>query len=298
MLIKCKDIAEKELDKLTEDIDKLKEEGCPPHIRIIRVDGDDASSVYVNKKIDKCSERNIDSSVKLLPNDVDLFGVTKAIDEANHDDDVTAVMVQLPLPNHLKKYETVILDRIFPIKDADCLTTYNIGRLFNEFYDIAPCTPQGVMDILNHCDIDLQGKKVLVINRSKLVGKPLMQLLLNKNAQVNVAHSKCVNLTEDMLDADIIITATGRANFIDKKILDEMNYCNMHCGGRTTFIVDVGVTRNEEGRLCGDVIRDDNYINSLDYVKVTASPGGAGLTTVANLLKNTVTLTKLQSSLK
>lgn len=291
MLIKCKDIAEKELDKLTNDINELIAKGIEPHALIIRVDGDKPSEKYVNNKVKKCAERNIKSTICLLPNYVSMDQLLSVIKNANTNNNIHGIMLQLPLPAHLDAERAI--NAISPSKDIDCLTTYNVGKVLEGTSVVAPCTPQGIIDILKANNIEITGKDVLIINRSMLVGKPLAALILNENGTPIIAHSKTKNLREKMMNADIIVTAVGKANFINKEMLNILENVNS-----SKFIVDVSINFNEEGKLCGDVVRDEDYINSLNNVSVTAVPGGVGLTTVANLLKNTITLTKEQVNSK
>lgn len=291
MLIKCKDIAEHELDKLTDDINLLIAKGQAPHARIIRVDGDKPSEKYVNNKVKKCAERNVESSICLLPNDVTMEKLLKTIEEANNDPNVHGIMLQLPLPAHLDADKAI--NAISPKKDIDCLTTYNVGKLLEGTSVIAPCTPQGIIDILKANNVDITGKDVLIINRSMLVGKPLAALILDNNGTPTIAHSKTKNIMDKMMDADIIITAVGKPNFFTEDMLNVLDSFANH-NNKTKFIVDVSINFNKEGKMCGDVVRNDDFINSLNNIHVTAVPGGVGLTTVANLVKNTVTLAKEQ----
>ena len=291
MLIKCKDIAEHELDKLTDDINLLIAKRQAPHARIIRVDGDKPSEKYVNNKVKKCAERNVESSICLLPNDVTMEKLLKTIEEANNDPNVHGIMLQLPLPAHLDADKAI--NAISPKKDIDCLTTYNVGRLLEGTSVIAPCTPQGIIDILKANNVDITGKDVLIINRSMLVGKPLAALILDNNGTPTIAHSKTKNIMDKMMDADIIITAVGKPNFFTEDMLNVLDSFANH-NNKTKFIVDVSINFNKEGKMCGDVVRNDDFINSLNNIHVTAVPGGVGLTTVANLVKNTVTLAKEQ----
>lgn len=289
MIIKCKEIAEKELDKLTDDINELIAKRIEPHALIIRVDGDKPSEKYVNNKVKKCAERNIKSTVCLLPNYVSMDQLLSVIKNANTNNDIHGIMLQLPLPAHLDAEKAI--NAISPSKDIDCLTTYNVGKVLEGTSVVAPCTPQGIIDILKANNIEIAGKDVLIINRSMLVGKPLAALILNENGTPIIAHSKTKDLRDKIIDADIIVTAVGKTNFINKEILDVLEHEGYN---NPKFIVDVSINFNEEGKLCGDVVKDDDYINSLKNVYVTAVPGGVGLTTVANLLKNTITLAKEQ----
>lgn len=291
MLIKCKDIAEHELDKLTNDINELIAKGQAPHARIIRVDGDKPSEKYVNNKVKKCAERNVESSICLLSNDVTMEKLLETIEEANNDPNVHGIMLQLPLPAHLDADKAI--NAISPIKDIDCLTTYNVGKLLEGTSVIAPCTPQGIIDILKANNVNITGKDVLIINRSMLVGKPLAALILDNNGTPTIAHSKTQNIISKMMDADIIITAVGKPNFLTEDMLNLLDSFAIH-NSKTKFIVDVSINFNDEGKMCGDVVRNDDFINSLNNIHVTAVPGGVGLTTVANLVKNTVILAKEQ----
>lgn len=293
MLINCKQIAEKELDKLDNNINELIAKGITPHATIIRVDGDKASEKYVNNKVKKCAERNIQSSICLLPNDVTMEELLATIETANNDPNVHGIMLQLPIPKHLDA--EIAINAISPLKDIDCLTTYNIGKVLEGTSVIAPCTPQGIIDILKANNIEIEGKDVLIINRSMLVGKPLAALILNENGTPIIAHSKTKDLRDKMINADIIVTAVGKANFIDRYMLNILEYEGFNS---PKFIVDVSINFNEEGKLCGDVIRDEEFVNSLKNVSVTSVPGGVGLTTVANLLKNTITLINEQVNSK
>lgn len=294
MLIKCKDIAEHELDKLTDDINLLIAKGQAPHARIIRVDGDKPSEKYVNNKVKKCAERNVESSICLLPNDVTMEKLLKTIEEANNDPNVHGIMLQLPLPAHLDADKAI--NAISPKKDIDCLTTYNVGRLLEGTSVIAPCTPQGIIDILKANNLDITGKDVLIINRSMLVGKPLAALILDNNGTPTIAHSKTKNIMDKMMDADIIITAVGIPNFINKYMLKELDsIANKEF--KKKVIIDVSINFDDNNKMCGDVIKDNEFINSLENLLITSVPNGVGLTTVANLLKNTIALTKLQHNL-
>ena len=295
MLIKCKDIVEKELDKLENNINELIAKGDKPHALIIRVDGDKPSEKYVNNKVKKCAERNIQSTVILLPNDVTMDKLIETIEDANNNPDIHGIMLQLPLPAHLDADKAI--NAISPLKDIDCLTTYNVGRLLEGRSKIAPCTPQGIIDILKANNVDITGKDVLIINRSMLVGKPLAALVLDNNGTPTIAHSKTKNLFNKMIEADVIVTAVGKANFINKYMLKQLESIARK-EFKKKFIIDVSINFNEEGRICGDVVRDDDFVNSLEYINVTAVPGGVGLTTVANLLKNTITLAKEQINSK
>lgn len=294
MIINCKDIAEKELNKLKEDIDLLIANNIRPNATIIRIDGDKASEKYVNNKVKKCSEYNIDSNVLLLPKNISNQELLTTIESLNNNPNINGIMLQLPIPNHLNEQKAI--NAISYLKDIDCLTTYNIGKLLTNKAIIAPCTPQGIIDILKAINIDITGKDVLIINRSLLVGKPLASLILNNNGTPTIAHSKTNNLFNKMINSDIIITAVGIPNFINKYMLKELDsIANKEF--KKKVIIDVSINFDDNNKMCGDVIKDNEFINSLENLLITSVPNGVGLTTVANLLKNTITLTKLQNNL-
>lgn len=288
MILNCKEVAENILDNIEEDVRLLKANGKNPYLKIIRVDGDPASEKYVNNKVKKCAERDIKSDVELLPNNVSMDELLIAINKANEDKDITGILLQLPLPKHLNEKEA--LDAIAPHKDVDCLTTYNVGRLFEGNHKLAPCTPKGIIEILDYHNINLEGKDVLIINRSMLVGKPLLELMQKRNATVTLAHSKTKDLKAKMMNADIIVTATGQRNFIDKELLTLMEIKEQKPNSKV--IIDVSINVTEDGKLCGDVYKDNDFVNDLKYVSVTPVPGGVGLTTVASLLANNISLIK------
>ena len=279
----------KTINNMYKDIDskieRLKAEGAEPSIAIIRVEGDDASKVYVESKAKRCEEHGIKSTIVTLPNDTTMENLIANIEYLNSSS-VDGFMLQLPLPKHLDA-ETAI-KHINPKKDIDCLTTERLGQVFKGEMNITPCTPKGIVKILED-NIDLEGKDILIINRSMLVGIPLARMLTNKNATVTVAHSKTNFLQEKMFSADIIITAVGKANFIDRLTLMCLDKVASKTD-RDIYIIDVSMNRNEEGRLCGDVVRDEYVVGKLTNVHITPVPGGVGLTTVSSLLDNTLEL--------
>lgn len=289
MILNCKDVAEYELDKLKADIENSRAYGVIPHLTIIRVDGDPASAKYVNNKVKKCRERNIESSIVLLPSDVTITNLLATIKSANSDNSITGIILQLPLPKHLHKYEKIALDAINENKDVDCLTTSNIGKLFSGNHFLSPCTPKGIISIFDYHKVDLTGKDVLIINRSMLVGKPLAELMQGRNATVTLAHSKTKDIKSKMKAANIIITAVGIENFITEEDLMLFDIIAKYTEDK--FIIDVSINVNKEGKLCGDVYKDNEYINSLKHIYVSTVPGGVGLTTVASLLVNNMKCT-------
>lgn len=248
-------------------------------LAVIRIGEDEASKVYVNSKQNACEEVGIDFVEIHFNNDVTNEIVENKIIELNDDQSVTAILMQLPIPGHLNK--DYLINLIDYKKDVDGLTIINSGRLNNNIDSIIPCTPLGVIEILNYYNISLEGKNVVVIGRSNLVGKPLVSLLLKENATVTVCHSKTSDLASYTKSADILISAVGKKSLITSDMVKD-----------DVVIVDVGITRDiETKKIYGDVDFDDVY-NKVS--KITPVPGGVGVMTVTCLLKNILKCYELQ----
>ena len=262
-------------DKIFEGL-KTKIEGMAvkPSLAVILAGDDPSSEIYVNNK-KKCAEKlGINSIVITYPSSVTETELLSKIEELNNDKNITAILVQLPLPAHIDKFK--IIDAIAPQKDVDGLTTYNGGKLFaGEKPYVYPCTPKGILLLLDEYGIEIAGKHAVVIGRSNLVGKPVAQMLLNRNATVTMCHSKTKKLSDITKTADILISAVG------KKVVGE-NMLKNNC-----VVIDVGILRDENGKISGDV--------DFEKVSKTASyispvPGGVGPMTIASLMLNTVEL--------
>ena len=286
MLIDCKKTVDRITTEIKQEVNSLKQQGIFPTLAIIQVKGIDASDVYVRNKHKKCEEVGIESINLVFPNDVTELEIIQAIEKLNKNKSVHGIMVQLPLPKHIDSNK--VINTIEPIKDADCLTVANIGKLFtNDIEDITiPCTPLGIMNILKDNVKSLEGLNALVINRSMLVGKPLIELLQRENATVTLSHSKTKNLNKHIQNADIIITAVGKTNFLNMN-----NEFNIY---KDKIIIDVSMNRDTNGKLCGDVNKD---MYDLKDCLITPVPGGVGTTTVISLLANTITCCKKQRGL-
>jgi len=245
--------------------------------------GDDpASATYVKNKHNACEKVGIKTKDHKLSADTTQEELDKIIDELNNDKEVHGILVQLPLPKQLNEFATI--SRISPIKDVDGLTPQNVGLLSMGKSILKPCTPSGIMEMFYYYKINLQGKNVVMINRSNLIGKPLYHLLLQNNATVVTCHSKTENLHEYCKNADVIITAVGdRAKF---KLTSDMIK-------QDAIVIDVAISRYE-GKLVGDADYDD-IIQKASWV--TPVPGGVGPMTVAMLLKNTVTAASLSKEI-
>jgi len=259
-------------------IEKLKSEGVVPCLATVLVGDDPASATYVKNKHNACEKIGIKTKDHKLSANATQKELDKIIDNLNNDNEVHGILVQLPLPNQLNEFATI--SRISPIKDVDSLTPQNVGLLSMGKSILKPCTPSGIIEMFYYYKINLEGKNVVMINRSDLIGKPLYHLLLQNNATVITCHSKTKNLIEYCKNADIIITGVGnRAKF---KLTSDMIK-------QDAIVIDVAISRHE-GKLVGDTDYDD-IIQKASWV--TPVPGGVGPMTIAMLLKNTVTAASL-----
>lgn len=272
----CRQLKKEELLKLKE---KIKKEALQPVLAIIQVGSVDASNIYIRNKRKAADEIGIATTLCSFPEDVCQEQLLQKIDELNIDPNVNGIFIQLPIPAHLDEAE--LINRIDPKKDVDGLTTMNLGNLVSGKPLLTPCTPNAVMDILEQLNCDITGKKVVIIGRSRLVGKPLFHLLLQKDATITLCHSKTENLKEYTLNADILITAAGtKKNLITADMVKE-----------DAIIIDVSIIRDEQNKLHGDV----DYETVKEKVTyVTPVPGGVGQLTVLELMKNTVQAQEIQ----
>ena len=263
-------------------VENLKSNGIEPCLATILVGDNPASAVYVRNKHKASDSIGIKTKDHKLPSETTQDDLNHIIDDLNRNDEVHGILVQLPLPNHLDEFATI--SRISPLKDVDGLTPQNVGLLSIGKSILRPCTPSGIMEMFYYYKINLEGKKVVLINRSNLIGKPLYHLLLQNNATVITCHSKTTNLNELCQNADIIITAVGdRTKF---KLTSDMIK-------QDAIVIDVAIFRHE-GKLVGDADYDD-IIQKASWA--TPVPGGVGPMTVAMLLKNTVTAASLQKEI-
>ena len=263
-------------------VENLKSNGIEPCLATILVGDNPASAVYVRNKHKASDSIGIKTKDHKLPSETTQDELNQMIDDLNRNDEVHGILVQLPLPNHLDEFATT--SRISPLKDVDGLTPQNVGLLSIGKSILRPCTPSGIMEMFYYYKINLEGKKVVLINRSNLIGKPLYHLLLQNNATVITCHSKTTNLNELCQNADIVITAVGdRTKF---KLTSDMIK-------QDAIVIDVAIFRHE-GKLVGDSDYDD-IIQKASWA--TPVPGGVGPMTVAMLLKNTVTAASLQKEI-
>ena len=264
-------------DSLKVEVADLKNRGIVPGLAVIIVGDDPASRVYVNGKKKDCEEIGIYAREYTLGEETTQEELLNIIDGLNHEDSISGILVQLPLPKHLD--EKLVLNRIDPKKDVDAFHPVNVGKIMIGDYDFLPCTPAGVMEFFNEAKIDVAGKDCVVIGRSNIVGKPQAMLMLHKNATVTICHSKTADLKATCKRADILIAAIGRAKMINRDYVKE-----------GAVVIDVGMNRDENGKLCGDVDFED-VCDLASYI--TPVPGGVGPMTRAMLMKNTVTAAKL-----
>ena len=262
-------------DKIFEDLKtKLDKMEKKPTLAVILVGENPASQIYVRNKKKTAEKLGINSISIEYPSDITESELLQKIEELNNDENVTAILVQLPLPAHIDKNKVV--DKILPQKDVDGLTPYNLGKLFSgEEPYVYPCTPKGILLLLDEYNIELEGRHVVVVGRSNLVGKPVAQLFLKRNATVTMCHSHTKNLANITKTADIVVSAVGK-NVIGEKMLKS------NC-----VVVDVGIFRDENGKISGDV---DFETVSKVAAYISPVPGGVGPMTIASLMLNTVEL--------
>lgn len=274
-----KAVREYNLDKIAEQVSVLKEKGVLPTLAVIIVGSDPASRIYVNNKKAACERTGMRSLEYALPEETTTEELLELIDKLNADKEVNGILCQLPVPKHIDK--NAVLERILPEKDVDCFHPENVGRLSIGNGELVPCTPMGMVKLLEYENIDPTGKHCVIIGRSDIVGKPMAMLMLARNATVSICHSKTVNLAEITRQADILVAAVGVPKFVKADMVKE-----------GAIVLDVGMDRDENGKLCGDV--------DFEEVKEKASfitpvPGGVGPMTIAMLMRNTLTAADLQN---
>ena len=272
-LLDARELVSKKVDELKSRVDKLSKK---PSLVIIRVGDDFASGKYVANKIKKCDEVGIDSKIIHFDGDVKQEIVEETILNLNKDEDITGILLQLPIPKHLD--EDYLTNLIEDEKDVDGFTIGNMGKLSLGLESNVACTPRGIITLLKEFNIEIEGQDVLIINRSNIVGKPLAQLFLKENATVTIAHSKTKNLKEKIALSDIVVTAVGKANFL--RADDFKN---------NTTIIDVSINFNELGKMCGDVAKEDyDVLVNEKQCNLTPVPNGVGQMTVIELIEQTI----------
>lgn len=268
-----------EIDKQTmTEVQKLKNQGVEPHLVVVLVGENPASQIYVRNKEKRANKLGIKSTLVTMNADISENELLLKIQELNQTEDVNAILVQMPLPKHIDAFKVTMA--IDPCKDVDGFHPVNVGKLFEGKTQHTPiaCTPQGIMEMFQKYHIDIQGKRAVVVGRSSIVGKPMAALLLNANATVTLAHSYTKDLAALTKEADILVVATGIAHFIKEDQVKE-----------GAVVIDVGMDRDENGKLTGDV-DFENVEKHVSYI--TPVPKGVGPMTISMLMKQTVNLTK------
>ena len=250
----------------------LKDKGVSVGLAVVLVGEDPASKVYVNNKKKACEALGIDSFEYLLPETATQEELLELVEKLNNDERVDGILVQLPLPRHLD--EKAVIAAISPDKDVDAFHAVNVGKIMIGDYTFAPCTPSGIIELIERSGISLEGKNCVVIGRSNIVGKPMSMLLLHKNATVTICHSRTKNLADVVKGADVVVAAVGKAKFVTADMVKE-----------GAVVIDVGINRMDDGKLCGDV-DFDAVAPKCSYI--TPVPGGVGPMTIAVLMQNTL----------
>ena len=280
-LIDGKAVSRAVRERVAKETAALKEKGITPGLAVIIVGEDPASQVYVRNKEKACEEVGFYSEKFALPESTTQEELNALVQELNARRDINGILCQLPLPKHLNDKEVINL--IDPAKDVDAFHPVNVGAIMIGDYNFLPCTPAGVMELIHSTGVDVCGKKAVVIGRSNIVGKPMAMLLLHENATVEITHSKTQNLADITKEADILVAAIGKAKFVTADMVKE-----------GAVVIDVGMNRDENGKLCGDV--------DFEAVKdkcsfITPVPGGVGPMTISMLMQNTLTAAKIQNGI-
>lgn len=268
--------------QVAQEVAAMKEKGVTPGLAVVIVGDDPASRTYVNNKKKACAETGIYSEEYALPASTTQEELLELVRTLNGKPDIHGILVQSPLPKGLD--EEAVIEEINPQKDVDAFHPQNVGRIMIGNFHFLPCTPAGVIELIRSQGIEIAGKSCVVIGRSNIVGKPMAMLLLHNNGTVTICHSKTKNLAAICREADILVAAVGRPKFVTEDMVKP-----------GAVVIDVGMDRDENGKLCGDV--DFAHVEpKAGYI--TPVPGGVGPMTIAMLLRNTITAAKLQSGLK
>lgn len=278
-IIDGKKVSQKIREELKEECEEIRKQGIIPKLAVIMVGDNPASKVYVKNKNKACQEIGIEYEEYFLNSEITQEKLIELIEDLNNRKDINGILLQSPIPNHLDINEA--FRKISPEKDVDGFHPANVGKLILNQDTFVSCTPYGIMKLFAEYNIDLNGKHVVILGRSNIVGKPLIACCLNRNATVTVCHSKTENLEEHTKKADILIVAIGKANFVKKEMIKD-----------GAVIIDVGINRTDEGKLTGDV----DFENVKDVAGyITPVPGGVGPMTIAMLMNNVIKATRLQN---
>ncbi|HIT79201.1 MAG TPA: bifunctional methylenetetrahydrofolate dehydrogenase/methenyltetrahydrofolate cyclohydrolase FolD [Candidatus Faecivivens stercorigallinarum] len=267
--------------EVAKEVEVLAGKGISVGLAVVIVGNDPASRVYVNNKKKACALCGIQSYEYALPEDTTEQQLLELVDQLNHDPKVNGILVQLPVPPQIDDHR--VIEAIAPEKDVDAFTEGNVGKIMIGEYSLLPCTPAGCLDLIDSTGVSIEGKNCVVIGRSNIVGKPMAMLLLHRNGTVTICHSRTRNLREICSQADILVAAVGKAGFVTADMVKE-----------GAVVIDVGMNRNAEGKLCGDV---DFAAVEQKAGYITPVPGGVGPMTIATLMRNTLTAAKQQNGL-
>ena len=262
------------------ETEELKKKGVTPGLAVIIVGNDPASEIYVRNKEKACAECGFYSEKYALPAETSQEELLGLIDQLNHSPQISGILCQLPVPDHIS--EEAVINAIDPKKDVDAFHPVNVGKIMVGNFDFVPCTPAGVMELIDEYQIDPKGKECVVVGRSNIVGKPMAMLLLHRHGTVTMCHSRTQHLDEVCRRADILVAAVGKAGFITPDMVKD-----------GAVVIDVGINRNAEGKVCGDV--EPAVMEKASYM--TPVPGGAGPMTITMLMKNTLKAAKIQNGL-
>lgn len=281
IIIDGKALATEIREKIKEDTARMTSAGIRPGLAVVLVGDDQASKVYVRNKKAACEEAGILSEEYTLPASTSEAELLELIHKLNNKKDIHGILVQAPLPSHIN-FKT-ITENILPEKDVDAFHPYNVGKIMIGDFDFLPCTPAGVMELIKKAGVSVSGKNCVVVGRSNIVGKPQSMLLLKENGTVTICHSKTENLADFTKKADILVVAVGRAEMIKGDMIKP-----------GAVVIDVGMNRNSEGKLVGDV----DFSTAKDVAGyITPVPGGVGPMTITMLLKNTLKAAELSSKI-
>ncbi|HFQ5800511.1 TPA: bifunctional methylenetetrahydrofolate dehydrogenase/methenyltetrahydrofolate cyclohydrolase FolD [Listeria monocytogenes] len=275
-IIDGKKLAKEIQEKVTREVAELVKEGKKPGLAVVLVGDNQASRTYVRNKQKRTEEAGMKSVLIELPENVTEEKLLSVVEELNEDKTIHGILVQLPLPEHIS--EEKVIDTISYDKDVDGFHPVNVGNLFIGKDSFVPCTPAGIIELIKSTGTQIEGKRAVVIGRSNIVGKPVAQLLLNENATVTIAHSRTKDLPQVAKEADILVVATGLAEFVKKDYIKP-----------GAIVIDVGMDRDENNKLCGDVDFDD-VVEEAGFI--TPVPGGVGPMTITMLLANTLKAAK------
>ena len=281
VVIDGKAVAARVRGEVARETAALAEKNIVPGLAVIIVGDDPASRVYVNNKKKACAEVGFYSEEHALPASTTQDELLALVQCLNQRSDINGILCQLPLPAGLD--DKAVIEAISPAKDVDAFHASNVGRLLLGEYSFLPCTPAGVMELLDSAGVEIAGRECVVIGRSNIVGKPMAMLLLHRNGTVTICHSRTHDLAEVTRRADILVAAVGKARFVTADMVKE-----------GAVVIDVGMNRDENGKLCGDV---DFAAVAPKCAAITPVPGGVGPMTIAMLMRNTLTAARLQNGM-